>query len=131
MLFYLTLYSQPWTCLSKQWVGGAPVNKFSGVQLTLYNNTKHTVNMAYRKLTLLVVVLFVLTAAEGQTITESEPAVKQTHTDSPAQRLGLTLETQCGSDRLLVKDWGGSLLYTQLVLLHSSVLLCQRHSDRH
>ncbi|XP_044036459.1 uncharacterized protein LOC122868482 [Siniperca chuatsi] len=33
--------------------------------------------MAYRKLTLLVVALFVLTGAEGQTITESEPAVRK------------------------------------------------------
>ena len=33
--------------------------------------------MAYRKLTLLVVALFVSTGAEGWTITESEPAVKR------------------------------------------------------
>ena len=33
--------------------------------------------MVYRKQALLVVVLFIFTAVEGQTITESEPAVKQ------------------------------------------------------
>uniref|UniRef100_A0AAQ6ILC2 Immunoglobulin V-set domain-containing protein n=1 Tax=Anabas testudineus TaxID=64144 RepID=A0AAQ6ILC2_ANATE len=39
-------------------------------------------------------------------------------TDSPAQLLDSILGAQCGtgSDRLLVKDWRGSLLQTQLVL---------------
>ena len=80
---------------------------------------KHTLNMAYRKLTLLVVALFVSTGAEGQTITESEPAVKRE----------LTLEAQSGtgSDRLLEKDCSGSHLYTQLVLL--SIIPSQSRED--
>uniref|UniRef100_A0A3Q4GS68 Immunoglobulin heavy variable 6-1 n=1 Tax=Neolamprologus brichardi TaxID=32507 RepID=A0A3Q4GS68_NEOBR len=46
--------------------------------LDLYcKNTRHTVNMDYRKLTLLLVSLFVSSCVQGQTITESEPAVKR------------------------------------------------------
>ena len=74
--------------------------------------------MAYRKLTLLVVAVILSAGAEGQTITESDPAVRKPG-ELPAQHLDLASVAHfgTGSDRLLEKDQSGLLLYTQKVLL--------------